>query len=175
MIDRKPRRTFEAGLARVIMDIEHNRVSRGRNVEDLTAAIRGGCVDDENVMSTSNETSSVDPSNIKHMTSNMVSGNRGSTEASAAPTLKPNSTANAPPPIESKSEEAKQKPSALPNITVDNDLVMECLAEQISSKFVISLYDFGGQSVFNVVHPFFLTRCGVYLVVFNMEWIRGFS
>jgi hypothetical protein len=46
-----------------------------------------------------------------------------------------------PPPI--SSEEAKR---------FDNDLVMKCLADKIQtdSKFVISVFDFGGQSVFNV-------------------------
>lgn len=46
-----------------------------------------------------------------------------------------------PPPI--SAEEAKR---------FDNDLVMKCLADKIQtdSKFVISVFDFGGQSVFNV-------------------------
>lgn len=53
---------------------------------------------------------------------------------------------------------------------VNNDLVMKCLTDGIhtESKFIISLFDFGGQSVFNVIHPFFLTKYGVYIVTFNM-------
>lgn len=64
---------------------------------------------------------------------------------------------------------------------VNNDLVMKCLANgvQTESKFIISLFDFGGQSVFNVIHPFFLTKYGVYIVTFNMVslyfmWMSGF-
>ncbi len=58
---------------------------------------------------------------------------------------------------------------------VDDALVMKCLSDNVDldSKYKIALFDFGGQSVFNVIHPFFLTQYGVYLVVFNMEWILG--
>ena len=58
---------------------------------------------------------------------------------------------------------------------VDDGLVMQCLSDNVNldSKYKIALFDFGGQSVFNVIHPFFLTQYGVYLVVFNMEWILG--
>jgi GTPase SAR1 family protein len=55
---------------------------------------------------------------------------------------------------------------------VDSTVVMECLSKGIhlfDSKFIFSLYDFGGQSIFDVIHPFFLTRQGVYLIVFNMN------
>jgi GTPase SAR1 family protein/DNA-binding MarR family transcriptional regulator len=45
------------------------------------------------------------------------------------------------------------------NIKADNDL----------SKLTISLCDFGGQDVFNALHAFFMTRCGVYMLVFDME------
>lgn len=60
--------------------------------------------------------------------------------------------------------------AAEPDATIDNELVMKCLANgiQTESKFIISLFDFGGQSVFNVIHPFFLTKYGVYIVTFNM-------
>ncbi len=58
---------------------------------------------------------------------------------------------------------------------VDDELVMKCLSDNVNldSKYKIALFDFGGQSVFNVIHPFFLTQYGVYIVVFNMEWILG--
>jgi GTPase SAR1 family protein len=58
---------------------------------------------------------------------------------------------------------------------VDSSLVMRYFGEQstVDSKFVISIFDFGGQSVFNVIHPFFLTSSGVYLLTFNMEWLSS--
>lgn len=58
---------------------------------------------------------------------------------------------------------------------IDKSLVMQYLGEKscVDSKFLISVFDFGGQSVFNVIHPFFLTRFGVYLLVFNMEWLSS--
>jgi heat shock protein 1/8 len=58
-------------------------------------------------------------------------------------------------------------------LTVDNETVMKFLGETEcnESKFIFSIFDFGGQNVFNVIHPLFLTRFGVYLLVFNMEWL----
>jgi GTPase SAR1 family protein len=58
---------------------------------------------------------------------------------------------------------------------IDSSLVMKYLGERsmIESKFIVSVFDFGGQSVFNMIHPFFLTRCGVYVITFNMEWLAS--
>jgi heat shock protein 1/8 len=59
-------------------------------------------------------------------------------------------------------------------LSVDNEAVIEFLGETecSESKFILSVFDFGGQNVFNVIHPLFLTRFGVYLLVFNMEWLQ---
>ena len=40
--------------------------------------------------------------------------------------------------------------------------------EHSSSDMTISLFDFGGQAVFDIVHNFFLTKNGVYVLVFDM-------
>ena len=63
--------------------------------------------------------------------------------------------------------------SSKASLDVDEGLVLKCLADNVrmKSKYLLSVFDFGGQSVFNVIHPFFLTRYGVYLIVFNMEWM----
>lgn len=37
------------------------------------------------------------------------------------------------------------------------------------AKLIISLYDFGGQDVFNAIHSLFMSKSAVYLVVFDME------
>jgi GTPase SAR1 family protein len=56
-----------------------------------------------------------------------------------------------------------------------NDLNLEtvrCLAENVTllqSKYIISIYDYGGQEVFNAIHPYFLTKYGLYVVVFDMR------
>jgi hypothetical protein len=52
-------------------------------------------------------------------------------------------------------------------------MVMKMLAtmQDAESGLLISLFDFGGQSVFEVIHHLFLTRNGVYALVFNMEWL----
>eukprot|EP01040_Poterioochromonas_malhamensis_P027192 gene27192-biopygen3839 len=38
-----------------------------------------------------------------------------------------------------------------------------------ASSYKLLLVDFGGQSIFNVLHGFFMSRYGVYVVVFDME------
>jgi hypothetical protein len=60
-------------------------------------------------------------------------------------------------------------------LEMDTSVVMKYLGERakMDSKFIISVFDFGGQSVFNVIHPFFLTRCGVYVINFNMDWLAS--
>ena len=40
---------------------------------------------------------------------------------------------------------------------------------QMNSKLLINLFDFGGQEIFGAVTPLFMTRYGVYVLVFNME------
>jgi GTPase SAR1 family protein len=39
------------------------------------------------------------------------------------------------------------------------------------SDLMVQLFDFAGQDVFTCLHPYFLTRHGVYVVVFNMNWL----
>ena len=54
---------------------------------------------------------------------------------------------------------------------IDEELVMRCYKEGMSvssADLRLSIFDYGGQSVFNVVHHLFLTQFGVYVVVFNM-------
>jgi GTPase SAR1 family protein len=59
-------------------------------------------------------------------------------------------------------------------LVIDEGLVMKYLASlNNSTKFVISLFDYGGQSVFNVIHHLFLTRYGVYALVFNLEQLAS--
>jgi GTPase SAR1 family protein len=56
------------------------------------------------------------------------------------------------------------------NTAVFNKCLFENIAKNVTdSDLVISLYDFGGQDIFNVLHPFFMSKYGVYVVVFDME------
>lgn len=53
---------------------------------------------------------------------------------------------------------------------------MKCLAEDVTlfqSKYIISIYDFGGQTIFNAIHPFFLTKYGLYVVTFDMSQLSS--
>jgi GTPase SAR1 family protein len=45
------------------------------------------------------------------------------------------------------------------------------LSENVShnTKFIITLYDFGGQDIFHVFHSFFMTKNAVYFVVFDLS------
>ena len=47
--------------------------------------------------------------------------------------------------------------------------------EDKRSGIVVSIHDFGGQRVFDVIHSFFLSPNSVYVVVFNMQWIMPSS
>jgi GTPase SAR1 family protein len=57
---------------------------------------------------------------------------------------------------------------------VDRKKVTEELAsgKLKGTQIHVRLYDFGGQDVFYSIHPYFLTRTGIYLVVFNMSHLR---
>jgi GTPase SAR1 family protein len=70
---------------------------------------------------------------------------------------------------------ASQVPAAVvptaPERSLDEDMLLRALGtvEDAASGLLITLFDFGGQSVFDVIHHLFLTSNGVYAVVFNME------
>ena len=58
-------------------------------------------------------------------------------------------------------------------LAVDEDYVRRAIGEikEEGSGLVVSIHDFGGQKVFDVIHSFFLGPNGVYIIVFNMEWM----
>ena len=60
---------------------------------------------------------------------------------------------------------------------LDQSLVMKQLAQMTSSddKINISIFDFGGQEVFDVIHHLFLKRQAMYIVAFNIEWLAPSS
>jgi GTPase SAR1 family protein len=62
--------------------------------------------------------------------------------------------------------------SVTDGVSVDAPTLVRKVAsgELGKSGIEVSLYDFGGQDVFSCLHPFFLTRFGVSVVVFNMTW-----
>jgi GTPase SAR1 family protein len=43
------------------------------------------------------------------------------------------------------------------------------------SDLVVQLFDFAGQDVFSCLHSYFLTRHGVYVIVFDMNWLSSTS
>jgi hypothetical protein len=60
---------------------------------------------------------------------------------------------------------------SVPGVRLDKELVLKRSTE--SETFKIKLMDFGGQQAFYSLHHLYLTRHGVYLLVFNMEWLVG--
>ena len=68
---------------------------------------------------------------------------------------------------------SQTKVGVVPPLDVDNRFVLRALGESRNrgSGLVMSLYDYGGQEVFDVVHSFFLSPNGLYLVVFDMGWM----
>lgn len=58
----------------------------------------------------------------------------------------------------------------------DEELVAEALSAEddpMKRKLVLSIWDYGGQEVFYALHHVFLTRFGVYCVVFDMSRMAG--
>jgi GTPase SAR1 family protein len=56
------------------------------------------------------------------------------------------------------------------------DMVIQLIEQQHGSnlrKIVFSTWDYGGQSIFRIVHHLFLTRFAVYLAVFNLADLAG--
>ena len=53
---------------------------------------------------------------------------------------------------------------------IDENILIECLNDRIltSNNIELSIFDFGGQHVFNSIHHLFLTSFGVYVLVFAM-------
>lgn len=85
---------------------------------------------------------------------------------------KPKTTGDAALPITATPSTAIQaNASSVPE--VNEELVMKCLANSVetASDLIVSVFDYGGQSVFNVIHHLFLTQNGVYVLAFNMEWL----
>jgi GTPase SAR1 family protein len=56
---------------------------------------------------------------------------------------------------------------------VDKGHVMGLLSEGIEtqSNFLISVFDYGGQQVFDIIHNLFLTEYGIYALCFDCSWL----
>eukprot|EP00300_Choanocystis_sp_HF-7_P018405 c20031_g1_i4.p1 GENE.c20031_g1_i4~~c20031_g1_i4.p1 ORF type:complete len:1055 (+),score=191.90 c20031_g1_i4:1637-4801(+) len=56
---------------------------------------------------------------------------------------------------------------------LNKDLVLYYQQNENQTSVIFSAWDYGGQDVFYCFHPLFLTRYGVYLVVFDMQWLAS--
>ena len=70
--------------------------------------------------------------------------------------------------------DTQSAPAGTPQKTapdIDHAEVAKCLASnvELSPELVISIFDYGGQEVFDALHSLFLTAYGVYVCVFNMQ------
>jgi len=110
-----------------------------------------------------------------------ISGSDQSKSASIVPYMQAQQTHGAPhidaapPTINTPPTSAEANPPQSTELGdhLNEDLIMKTLAtiKDVDTGLMISLFDFGGQSVFDVIHHLFLTRNGVYALVFNMEWL----
>ena len=72
-----------------------------------------------------------------------------------------------------KSSQHQDVESSIVDIPINEDYVERTMGMMQSSgmSLVVSIHDFGGQRVFDVIHSLFLGPHGVYVIVFNMEWM----
>ena len=150
----KPEREFEAGVAQLV-----------RNMKSLKPA--------------GNE--------LKHQTSKKVSNMPSDPDNNAPLNGDADHTFNADEIFRvSKLESSRESTRSFNETSVNNgvpqfksdvSLVMKHLAEVKvrDADLILSLFDFGGQSVFNIIHHLFLTSDGVYVVVFNMMDILDYN
>ena len=145
----KPEKEFEAAIASMVMIEDSNRDTQQERTSNQSNQ-NADTVNKENTPS-SPSSSSLSLSEVAMIRNNNVTNH-----------LDVNHTRN-----DSKQNKDKEFPP------VDEDLVMKCLSDSVQSqsKVILSLFDFGGQSVFDIIHHFFLTKYGVYILVFRMDWI----
>ena len=139
----KPDREYVAGVAQLIRTLE--------SLEPTEKEL-------------SHRANNVDSSKLSHHENNARRINSG--EQYNADTNTPGSMHESP-------SEHTRSPAVNNNISSfksDVSSVMNYLAEVKvhDADLILSLFDFGGQSVFNIIHHLFLTSYGVYVVVFNM-------
>jgi GTPase SAR1 family protein len=195
--DQKKSKEYETAVASMIFDQKNGKMNSngisGADVDEMMKKLKGGYMEGENPhgtgislsaselkesMTNHGEHTSVPQGTALNAARNLTSGLQDALREklqSKNATTGSNGTDNAD---GYKLQANSGKSAVLPpqsSPEIDTSLVMKYLGEQsaIESKFVISVFDFGGQSVFNVIHPFFLTRFGVYVITFNMEWLSS--
>jgi GTPase SAR1 family protein len=185
--DQKKSKEYETAVASLVLDQKNKRQpTDGRDttdVDEMTKSLQGGYLEGEshsNQKSASQLEMARSPSS-SHVGSDVLAyndelncltptGESRVTKDCKLPANDYNGFNKEELSVQERKDDTVNAPSE-----IDTSLVMKYLGEQsnIDSKFIISVFDFGGQSVFNVIHPFFLTRFGVYVVTFNMEWLSS--
>ena len=156
----KPEREFETGIAQLIRAIELHETEKTSTTEcknELLSPQDGG----------NNPSDSTDNSSPKSRV--------GSIEYSVANTnigvsTLEQSSRNETVALEVTDGGNIEVEDSVPTFESNVPLVLEYLDEVRirDADLILSIYDFGGQSVFNIIHHLFLTSYGVYVVVFNM-------
>lgn len=177
--DHKQAKEFELALASIMLDSKTGKIVDKENameidIDKLAQTGRGGYQDWEDVAGDP-KLSEVEDLKLEK---DLPRGNAFNVVRSReANPIIPNDLNLGENNIQAESEDVEKEIHLTeePSRDIDTSLVMKYLGEksQVDSKFILSVFDFGGQSVFNVIHPFFLTRFGVYVVVFNMEWLSS--
>ena len=184
---------YEAAIARSIIQAKDNlsiekersilgstslRESRQVNEIDNRSAFHALSDDTDNSRVTAEKSSSLSTTMpVKLITSNSATSTGVQTESTASSTTTSNATAfgttAAPVTDANVNTDVEKKDSTMKRRQPDEELLVKCLADnvQTSSSFHISVFDYGGQEVFAVIHHLFLTEYGVYALCFNMEWL----
>ena len=149
----KPEREFEAGVAQLVKNMELIELQQKKSLYRINESVRTDLPESEQI----NEAFPIKnkeplPADDIHSIRNQKEYNPGSV----------NDDGETPIRMTRDSTPVQIKPDMM--------LVMNCLADVkvMENNLILSLLDFGGQSVFNIIHHLFLTSYGIYVVVFNM-------
>ena len=89
----------------------------------------------------------------------------------AKTTTSPSSLSTSPTFNKSDDTDGYYEGATLKSRSVDRRQFELARSVQTESDLIISVFDYGGQDIFNVIHHLFLTEYGVYVLCFNMEWM----
>lgn len=163
---KKPEKEFEAALAKIML---HNDNLKANVEAKTTTAVDANETNTEESAATVNSVVSCSSPCTSSSATNdcpIALGNKVTTAIASESVVN-----SSPSPIEHPLPETSDNHGTeIEFDSIDTELVLKYISDlPVSSGLTLSLFDFGGQSVFNAVHQFFLTKNGVYLLVFNME------
>ena len=150
----KPEREFETGIAQLIRAIELHE----SEIRSKTECKRERCNNPSDLTDNSSPKPRVDSAELSVADTNI--GVSTFEQSSRNETVA----------VEVNDRKKSEVEGSVPTFKSDVPLALIYLDEVKvrDADLILSIFDFGGQSVFNIIHRLFLTSYGVYVVVFNM-------